>query len=95
MEQAEQTRKKVLQTASILAVLVLFYAALWVLRREIRASHYDDVLLYLKMMPLRNFFMAFGMSLASYFALTFYDFLGLRHVKKPLSYPKTALTSFI
>ncbi len=95
MEQVEQTRKKVMQTASILAVLVLFYAALWVLRREIRASHVDDVLLYLKQMPLRNFFMAFGMSLDSYFALTLYDFLGLRHVKKPLSYPRTALTSFI
>ena len=95
MEQAEQTRKKVMQTASILAVLVLFYAALWVLRREIRASHYDDVLLYLRQLPLRNFFMAFGMSMASYFALTLYDLLGLWHVKKPLSYPKTALTSFV
>jgi phosphatidylglycerol lysyltransferase len=95
MEQVEQTRKKVMQTASILAVLVLFYAALWVLRREIRASHYDDVLLYLRQIPLSHFFMAFGMSLLSYMALGFYDVLGLRHIKKPLSYHKAAFTSFI
>ncbi len=97
MEQAQktETRGKVIQTASILAVLLLFYAALWVLRREVKASHYNDVLLYLRQIPPRNFLLAFLASLGSYFALTFYDFLGLRHIQKPLSYPKTALTSFI
>ncbi len=84
-----------MQTASILAVLVLFYAALWVLRREIRASHYDDVLLYLKQIPLSHFFMAFGMTLLSYMALGFYDVLGVRHIKKSLPYYKIAFTSFI
>jgi phosphatidylglycerol lysyltransferase len=95
MEQAEQTRSKVIQTASILAVLVLFYAALWVLRREIRASHYEDVLLYLKQIPLRQFLLAFGMSMGSYLALTFYDVLGMWHIKKSMSYGRMALTSFV
>lgn len=97
MEQAQktETRSKVIQTVSILAVLVLFYAALWVLRREVKASHYSDVLLYLRQIPPRNFLLAFLASMGSYFALTFYDFLGMRHIQKDLSYPKTALTSFI
>lgn len=97
MEQAKktETRGKVIQTASIMAVLVLFYAALWVLRREVRASHYEDVLRYLREIPPHNFFLALLAALGSYFALTFYDVLGLRHINKPLFYPKTALTSFI
>ncbi len=97
MEQAQktETRKKVGQTASILAVLVLFYAALWVLRREVRASHSEDILRYLQAIPAHNLFLAFLAAMGSYFALTLYDMLGLRHINKPLSYPKTALTSFI
>ena len=94
MEQS-QTRSKIIQTASILAVIVLFYAALWVLRREVRASHYEDVLHYLKQIPNQRFFLAFCMSMASYLALTFYDVLGMRHIQKSLSYPRIALTSFI
>jgi len=97
MEQAKktETQKQVRQTLSILAVLLLFYAALWVLRREVRTSHYDDVLRYLEGIPPHNFLLAFLAAMGSYFALTFYDVLGLRHIHKPLSYPKTALTSFI
>ncbi len=94
MEKSE-TRSKIVQTGSILVVLVLFYIALWVLRREIHASHLDDVLRYLKQIPTHQFFLAFLMSLGSYLALTFYDVLGFKHIKKTLSYPKVALTSFI
>lgn len=97
MEQVlvKETRSKVIQTASILAVLLLFYAALWVLRHEIRSSNYEDILHYLKQIPLRYFLLAFGMSMCSYLALTFYDVLGLKHIRKPMAYPRTALTSFI
>jgi len=94
MEKSE-TRSKIVQTASILVVLVLFYIALWVLRREIHTSHFPDVLIYLKQIPAQQFFMAFLMSMGSYLALTFYDVLGFRHIKKSFSYPQTALTSFI
>ena len=97
MEQAQktETRSKLIQTASILFVVVIFYVALWVLRREVRTSHYEDILRYLQEIPPHNLFLAFLAAMGSYFALTLYDVLGLRHVNKPLSYPKTALTSFI
>ncbi len=94
MEQS-QTRNKVIQTLGILLPLLLFYAALWVLRREVRASHYQDILQYLKQIPYRSFLLAFLFSMGSYLALTFYDFLGLKHIRKKLSYARTALTSFI
>ncbi len=94
MEQTP-TQKKVIQTASILAVLLLFYAALWALRREVKVSRFDDVLLYLEGISPQHFLWAFLLSMGSYIALTFYDVLGLRHIRKPLSYGRTALTSFI
>ena len=90
-----QTRKKVVQTLTILAVLILFYAALWILRHEVKTSHFPDVLRYLHEIPLSRFWEAFGMCLASYLALTFYDFLGLWHIQKSLSYWRIAMTSFI
>ena len=95
MEQAQQTRNKIIQTASILAVMVLFFVALAVLRREVRISHGDDVLNYIKQISLHRYFLAFLASMGSYFFITFYDVLGLRHIHKPLSYPRTALASFI
>ena len=97
MEQAQktETRGKVIQTASILGVLLLFYAALWVLRREVRSINSGDVVHYLEEIPPHNYFLAFLAAMGSYFALSLYDALGLKHINKPLSYAKTALTSFI
>ena len=95
MEQAEQTRKKVIQTLTILAVMTLFFLALGALRREIRMNRLEDVLLYFHDIPAGRFFEALLFSLGSYLALTFYDFLGLKNMRKPLGYPRTALTSFI
>ena len=89
------TQSKIIQTASILVVLVLFYVALWVLRREIHASHFNDVILYLKQMPSEQFLLVFFASMGSYLALTFYDALGFWNIKKSFDYPKVALTSFI
>ena len=94
MEQTK-TRGKLIQTAGILITLLLFYAALWVLRREVKLSHTDEVILYLRQIPFQQFSLAFLAAMGSYFALTFYDFMALRHMGKNLSYGKAALTSFI
>ncbi len=96
MEQS-QAKNKIIQTASILAVMLLFFAALWVLRKEIRNSNSseEEVLNYFRQIPLKQYLVALCASLGSYFALTFYDVLGLRHIQKSMSYGRTALTSFI
>lgn len=90
-----KTRSKLMQTGGILITLLLFYAALWVLRREVKVSHTEDVLFYLRQIPLQQFSLAFLAALGSYFALTLYDFSSLRHIGKKLSYRQAAMTSFI
>ncbi len=94
MEQTK-TRGKLMQTAGILFTLLLFFAALFILRREVKLSHTDDVVHYLRQIPYQQFFMAFLSAMGSYFALTLYDFLGIKHTGKKLAYGKAALTSFI
>ncbi len=94
MEQTP-TRGKLMQTAGILITLLLFYAALWVLRREVKISHTDEVFYYLRQIPFQQFSLAFLAAMGSYFALSLYDFLALRHLGKNISYGKAALTSFI
>ncbi|HUO57989.1 MAG TPA: bifunctional lysylphosphatidylglycerol flippase/synthetase MprF [bacterium] len=95
MEQIQQTRSKIIQTATILGVMVLFFVALAVLRREVKVSHAQDVLGYLYQISWRRFLAAFGLSLGSYLALSLYDVLGLFHIHKLMSYGRILLTSFI
>ena len=90
-----QARQKVIQTASILLVLLLFYAALWVLHREVKVSRFGEVLDYLRSIPPRNLLWAFLFSLGSYLALGYHDVLGLAHIRRKLPLGKTLLTSFI
>jgi phosphatidylglycerol lysyltransferase len=94
MEKSE-TQKKIIQNASILVLMVLFYFALWKLHHEIHDIHFDDVVHCLRRMPNERFLLVFLASMASYLALTFYDGLGFWHIKKTLNYPRVALTSFI
>lgn len=93
--QQAQTRKKITQTLTILAVMILFFLALGVIRREVRMNRLEDVLDYFRQIPSRQFFLALLFSMGSYFALTLYDVLGLKHIHKHLTYWRTALTSFI
>ena len=93
--ESSQTRSKIIQTATILGVMVLFFVALAVLRREVKVSHAQDVLDYLRQIPPRRFLAAFGLSLGSYIALSLYDVLGLLHIRKLMAYGRILLTSFI
>lgn len=79
---------------SLLPVL-LFIAALWLLRRELAGFRYHDVIAYLRALPLHRVGLAFVFTLCGYFALTFYDYLGTRYAGVQIPYPRTALTSFI
>ncbi|HVZ80006.1 MAG TPA: bifunctional lysylphosphatidylglycerol flippase/synthetase MprF [bacterium] len=93
--QQAQNRKKILQTLTILAVMILFFLALGTLRREVRMNRLDQVLEYFQEIPARQFLLALLASMGSYFALTLYDVLGIKHIKKSMSYWRTALTSFV
>lgn len=75
--------------------LFLFLGALWILHREIAQVHFADVLAQFRALPWSALFVAFGFTLASYAALTGYDWLALRHIGRRLPYLRVAVTSFI
>lgn len=93
--QQAQNKKKILQTLTILAVMILFFLALGALRREVKMNRLDEVLEYFQQIPASQFLLALMASLGSYFALTLYDVLGLKHIQRSISYRRTALTSFV
>jgi phosphatidylglycerol lysyltransferase len=75
--------------------LLLFAAALWVLRRELTGTHLSDVLARLGSVEPASLVLALGFTVVSYVALTGYDVLALRYVGRPLPYSRVGLTAFI
>jgi phosphatidylglycerol lysyltransferase len=75
--------------------VVLFTLALWVLYHQLKAYHLTELLRHLKEIPARSIFLAFFLTVLSYLVLTGYDALALRYIKRPLSYSRIALASFV
>ena len=78
-----------------LVIIAVFVAALWLLHLSLDDSRLHDVLAYIRTLTPVHLAAAILFTLASYLALTGYDVLALRFVRKPLPYGETALTSFI
>jgi phosphatidylglycerol lysyltransferase len=78
-----------------LVIVAVFAAALWLLHRSLADSRLHDVLGYVRTLSAQHLAAALLFTVASYLALTGYDVLALRYVRKPLPYRETALTSFI
>jgi phosphatidylglycerol lysyltransferase len=79
---------------SVLGVL-LFAAALWVLRHEIRAYSYREVMSALRALPRWRLALGFLLTAASYSVLTGYDSLAFRYLGLALRYRQIALASFL
>lgn len=75
--------------------LPLFAVALFVLRRQLQEYSYHDVMRSLSELPALHVYIALGLTLLSYLAMTGYDSLALRYIGYPLPYRKTAFASFI
>jgi phosphatidylglycerol lysyltransferase len=75
--------------------LVLLTVALWVLHSALRDYHYRDVVRHMAEIPVQWLLLALVLTIGNYFVLTGYDFLALKYIKRPIEYPKVALTSFI
>jgi len=88
-------KKKIFRSIGPLIGLLLFAAALWILRRELEEYSYHDVMRSLEELPALRFYMALALTLFSYFVMTGYDSLALRYIRYPLPYRKIALASFI
>jgi uncharacterized membrane protein YbhN (UPF0104 family) len=73
-----------------LAVLV----AGWLIYRTLAQYSWDDIRNSVAAIPKGNFALALAFAACSYLCLTIFDYLALRYVGEPLSYPRAALASF-
>ena len=88
-------KKKLIHSLGPLIGLLLFAAALWMLRRELKEYSYHDVMRSLGELPALRLYIALALALFNYFVMTGYDSLALRYIRSPLPYRKIALASFI
>ena len=75
--------------------LFLFVFALWGLHRELAQTHLTEIRRAFAQVPASGVLLAALGTFGSYLALTGYDVLALRHLGRPLPYPRVALVSFI
>lgn len=82
------------QLAPLVSV-VLFAAAAWALYGALQGHDPGDVVSQLASLSTKQILAAIGLTAASYFMLTGYEALAMRHVGHRLPYPKLALASFV
>jgi len=89
------TVRKFVHRASPLLVAALLGGAVWLLQHELRAYHYRDIRASLAAIPAAKVGLAILLTAVSYWILTGYDTLALRHLRRTLAYRRTALASFV
>jgi uncharacterized membrane protein YbhN (UPF0104 family) len=83
-------RRHILHALVACAVLV----AGWLVYRTLGQYSWEDIRTSISDIPPARFGLALAFAACSYICLTLFDFLALRYVGKPLSYPRAALASF-
>jgi uncharacterized membrane protein YbhN (UPF0104 family) len=68
--------------------------AAFLLYRTLSRYSLDELIAAVTAVPIPRLLAAAGFAAASYLSLTFFDYLALRYVGRPLPYPKAALASF-
>lgn len=75
--------------------LILFLVAIVVLHHEAKIYHLHDIQLALQDIPLFLLALCAGVTLFSYIALSFYDYLALEYAGERLPYRNVLMTSFL
>ena len=88
-------RKKILRNIGSWSGLLFFMVALWVLHKELKAYHYQDILHSIEALPAQRLYVGLGLTLLNYLIMSSYDILALRYIQYRLPYRKIAFTSFI
>jgi phosphatidylglycerol lysyltransferase len=86
-----ERHRRLIVLAVVIGVIALGFAALNALTKEIR---YRDVRAAVHALTPAQIVLALAFTAASYLALTFYDFLALRIIGRPLPWRTAALASF-
>ena len=66
----------------------------WLIYRTLGQYSWEDIRSSVLAIPRLNLCLALAFAAGSYLCLTFFDFLALHYVGKPLSYPRAAIASF-
>ena len=66
----------------------------WLIYRTLGQYSWEDIRSSVLAIPRLNLSLALAFAAGSYLCLTFFDFLALHYVGKPLSYPRAAIASF-
>jgi len=75
--------------------VALFAFALWLLHRELRNYRYADLVRVLRALPRARIWLAVALTAVSYAVLTLYDALGVRYIRRKLSYGRIAMASLV
>jgi phosphatidylglycerol lysyltransferase len=86
---------RLLRVLPVVVAVGFFTAALFVLHRLLGEFRGADILAQLRAVPAPALATAAGLTAASYFLLTFYDWLALRHLGRPLPFSRSAMTAFV
>ncbi len=78
-----------------LLVVLAFAAAVFLVWREVLPYGLAGMLQAIAAIPRDRLALAAALAVASYAALTLFDWLGLRYAERPLAYPRAALASFV
>ena len=78
-----------------IAALLVFGAVAYILHGEIARLHFNRVFAHLQAIPRRHVLAALGFTAASYCAISGYDVLALRYLRKRLPYGRILFTCFI
>ncbi len=94
-KRSSRLTKKLLAQAGALVSLVIICLALWVVHHMLHEIRLSDVLDNIRALSLSSIVLAFLAMAAAYLTTTTYDVLALRHIDRPLPYPRVALASFL
>jgi phosphatidylglycerol lysyltransferase len=87
--------KKLLAQAGALVSLVIICLALWVVHHMLHGIRLSDLMENIRALSFSSIALAFLAMAAAYLVTTTYDVLALRHIDRPLPYPRVALASFL
>ncbi len=87
--------KKLLHNLSAVLSVGIVGVALWFLYRSLHTYGFADIWENLISVPKSSLVAASLLTILSYFVLTTFDWLALRHLKVPVSYERLAFASFV
>jgi len=88
------TNHRLRHGAAVAAGVVLFVAAVWLIKRVLGEYAWDDVLASMTAIPLEAIVAALVLTVVSYLLLIFYDVLALQYVGATVPWTTTAAASF-